>query len=99
MLGDHLFEILLIYLNDIFVFSSDFKSHVESTVSLKLRECGLKLKQSKCHLIKQDMQFLGQIILAKGIRFYEGKTTVLRDRATYKCPRDVCQALGFMSYF
>lgn len=69
------------------------------TVFLKLGECGLKLKPSKCHLVKQDVQFLGHVISAKGVRVSEGKNTVVRDWPTPKCPIDIHLALGFISYY
>ena len=68
VLGDLAFEVLLIYLDDILVFSNDFDTHCErlETVFNRLRQHGLKLKPSKCHLLRETVTFLGHIISAEG---------------------------------
>lgn len=63
-LGDYVFEILLFYLNDIIVYSSDFSGHIErlDKVFTLLQKYRLKLKPAKCHLLQREIRFLGHII-------------------------------------
>lgn len=70
VLGDLAFDVLLIFLDDVIVFSEDFGSHCErlELVFSRLRQHGLKLKPSKCFLFKPVVRFLGHIISAKGIQ-------------------------------
>ena len=44
---------LLVYLDDVIIFSKDFKSHLErlEEVLLRFEEANLKLKAKKCHFL------------------------------------------------
>ena len=52
---------LLVYLDDIIVLSSDEKTHLTRLDSMldRLRRANLKIKVSKTHLPKQEVEFLG----------------------------------------
>ena len=52
---------LLVYLDDIIVLSSDEKTHLTRLDSMldRLRRANLKIKVSKTHLLKQEVEFLG----------------------------------------
>ncbi|KAG1926094.1 interleukin-1 receptor accessory protein-like 1-A [Pimephales promelas] len=100
-LGDLAFDILLIYLDDIIVFSVDFKSHCEKLelVLSRLRQHGLKLKPSKCFLLRPEVRFLGHIISSKGVQVDMDKVQCLDAWPSPKNVREVRQLLGFMSYY
>ena len=57
------------YLDDILVYSPDMETHLEHLRKLfiKLREADLKLKEVKCNFLKIHIQYLGHIVLGKGI--------------------------------
>ena len=57
------------YLDDILVHSPDMETHLEHLRQLfmKLREADLKLKEVKCNFLKKHIQYLGHIVLGKGI--------------------------------
>ncbi|XP_046717404.1 uncharacterized protein LOC124393547 [Silurus meridionalis] len=61
VLGALTFDVLLVYLDDAIVFSKDFESHCErlELVFNRLRQHGLKLKPSKCFLLRAEVKFLG----------------------------------------
>ena len=84
VLGDLAFDVLLIYLDDVLVFSSDFDSHCEKLdlVFSRLKEHGLKLKPSKCFLLKSEVRFLGHIVSAEGVRVDMEKVKALQDWRT-----------------
>ena len=52
---------LLVYLDNIIVLSSDEKTHLTRLDSMLdcLRRANLKIKVSKTHLLKQEVEFLG----------------------------------------
>ena len=57
------------YLDDILVNSPDMETHLVHLRKLfiKLREADLKLKEVKCNFLKKHIQYLGHIVLGKGI--------------------------------
>lgn len=101
VLGDLTFDILLIYLDDIIVFSKDFDSHCQrlEIVFNRLRQHGLKLKPSKCFLLKPEVKFLGHLISSKGIQVDGEKTRALETWPVPKNVKELRQVLGFMSYY
>lgn len=101
VLGDLTFDVLLIYLDDIIVFSKDFDSHCErlEIVFNRLRQHGLKLKPSKCFLFKPEVKFLGHLISSEGIQVDGEKTQALETWPAPKNVKELRQVLGFMSYY
>ena len=91
VLGDLAFDVLLIYLDDILVFSRDFNSHCEKLdlVFSRLKEHGLKLKPSKCSLLKSVVKFLGHIVSAEGVQVDMEKVKALRDWPVPRSTKDV----------
>ncbi len=101
VLGDLTFDILLIYLDDIIVFSKDFESHCQrlEIVFNRLRQHGLKLKPSKCFLLKPEVKFLGHLISSQGIKVDGEKTQALESWPAPKNVKELRQVLGFMNYY
>ncbi len=63
-------ETLLIYLDDIIILGKGVDESLDrlETVCQCLFSYGLKLKPSKCHLLKEEVTFLGHVVSGKGIR-------------------------------
>ncbi len=101
VLGDLTFDVLLIYLDDIIVFSRDFKSHCErlELVFEQLKRHGLKLKPSKYFLFRSEVKFLGHVISSEGIRVDSEKVSALDSWPVPKSTKEVRQLIGFMSYY
>lgn len=101
ILGDLAFDVLLVYLDDILLFSEDFDSHLKKLdlVLQRLREHGLKLKPRKCFLFKEEVKFLGHIVSAKGVHVDGDKIKVLEEWPTPSSVKEVRQVVGFMSYY
>ena len=64
VLGELNWEILLIYLDDIIVYSRSFDEHLEHLrlVLCKLRAAGLKLHPDKCTFCHKEVQYLGHVV-------------------------------------
>ena len=95
------FEYCLVYLDDIVVFAPTEAEHARrlGMVLERLRDAGLKLKPSKCHIGKREVQFLGHLISALGIATDPDKV-----RAVAECPvprnvTDVRSFLGLVGYY
>ena len=63
-------QICLIYLDDIIVHGESFDAMLTNLASVlsKLQEAGLKLKPRKFHLFKKEVEYLGHIVSASGIK-------------------------------
>lgn len=63
------YEICLLYLDDIIVFSRDLHTHLErlELIFERLRQANLKLKPSKCCLLQRKVEFLGYNVSAEGV--------------------------------
>ena len=59
----------IIYLDDIIIFSKTLQEHLKQLrgVFEHFGQAGLKLKSSKCEFFRDQLQYLGHIVLGKGI--------------------------------
>ena len=89
------------YLDDILVYSPDMETHLKQLTSLfmKLREADLKLKEVKCNFLKKHIQYLGHIILEKGITPVPEKLERIQKMPSPKTPKEVKQFLGLIGYY
>lgn len=62
-------QIAVLYIYDIIVFANTVDDHLErlGLVLSRLRQVGLKLKPSKCELLKTSVEFLGHVVSANGV--------------------------------
>ena len=63
-------EILVIYLDDLFVYSQNFEEHLEALrrVFTRLSEANLKLRAGKSQLARNELQFLGFCVTSEGLK-------------------------------
>ena len=68
-------DFAMAYLDDIIIFSKDKTEHLQhiKVIFQKLKEAGLKLKESKCDFFKKEIHYLGHLISDKGIYPYNMK--------------------------
>ena len=61
---------LLVYIDDILVFSPTFEDHVKDVENVfnRLLEANITLKATKCNLFQKELLYLGHIISADGLR-------------------------------
>ena len=78
-LGDLTFQMLLVYLDDILIYSPSIEHHLEhlNLVVTRLKAHHLKLKPSKCNLFKRQVSYLGHVLSADGIATDESKTSAV----------------------
>ena len=95
------FEICLIYLDDVVIFSSSFNEHLQRLrlVFDQFRESGLKLKLTKCHFAGRSVKCLGHIVSDKGIMIDPDKIEVIITWPQPTNARDVKSFLGLASYY
>ena len=101
VLGDLNGQIAQVYLDDIIIFSKtrdDHIKHIES-VFKKIEESGLKIKQEKCHFLKEEIKFLGYIIDRNGLKTDESKIDSIKNFSIPKCVKAVRSFLGLCNYY
>lgn len=94
-------KFVLIYLDDVIVFSNSFHEHLDHLrqVFQRLREAGLKLKPSKCTFGQQQVRYLGHIVNEDGIETDPDKIKVVRDYPVPTNVKEVRRYLGFIGYY
>ncbi|KAL8603295.1 hypothetical protein ACOMHN_017408 [Nucella lapillus] len=100
-MNDLLFQIILVYLDDILVYNKTFKEHLECLrhVLTRLQELGLKLNPDKCNFCRRSVQYLGYTVLSDGVATDEEKVEVVRRWPVPKTLQELRSFLGFASYY
>lgn len=77
----HLNEVL-VFLNDLIVFSETLEEHEARLMKVltRLRDCGLKLSPEKCHFFKTSVKYLGHVVDAQGVHTNPNKVSALKTR-------------------
>lgn len=92
---------LLIYIDDIVIYSSDLTTHIQmlDEVLSRLSKAGLKLKPTKCDFFRNEVLFLGHVISDKGIKPNPSAIQSIKDWKEPKTVKQVQQFLGFCGYY
>ena len=94
-------QTVLIYLDDIIVFSKDMNSHLErlAEVFQRLTAAGLKLKPQKCTLFAEQVQYLGHVVSQNGISTDDSKVQRVQEWPRPQHKTDVRAFLGTCGYY
>ncbi|XP_062374615.1 uncharacterized protein LOC134062574 isoform X2 [Sardina pilchardus] len=100
-LGERVHDYLLIYLDDVIIYSLDFNSHLIhlEQVFERLHHHGLKLQPQKCRLFGQEVKYLGHVVSQKGVAVDPEKTAVVQDWPIPTTVKEVRAFLGFAGYY
>lgn len=98
---DELDRCVIIYLDDICIFSPSVEQHLRDirTVLEKLRQHRLYAKLSKCEFLKEEILFLGHRISAAGLRMDPDKIKAIIEWPDLTCVPDVLSFLGLVNYY
>lgn len=88
-------QICLVYLDDVIVFSKSAEDHLEhlETVLSLLKAHGVSLKANKCHLFQEEVDYLGHVIRPGRVLVNEKNTRALRG---LQYPRTQTQMKSFL---
>lgn len=92
---------LVIYMDDLLIFSMDLPTHQERTrrILQRLRESDLFLKPEKCHFDVTEVEFLGMIIRPDHVAMDPAKLDGIRDWPTPTSVKGVRSFLGFGNFY
>ncbi|GBG86644.1 hypothetical protein CBR_g41706 [Chara braunii] len=92
---------VLIYLDDILVYSRSLDEHVEHlrTVLERLRQAKYKANREKCEFAQQELEYLGQYVTPQGIRPLANKIEALRVWPEPTNTTDVRSFMGLAGYY
>ena len=95
------FEVCLVYLDDVILFSSSLDQHFERLrlVLGRISAAGLKLKPSKCFLLQRRVSFLGHIVSEDGVGTDPEKVAAVVNWPEPRNLREVRSFLGLCSYY
>ena len=94
-------ETCFVYLDGIIIFSQTIAEHLQclAEVLRRLKDAGLKKKPSKCQLLSKSVQYLGHIVLEKGVKADPTKISRVRDWTVPDSWESLRRFLGFVSYY
>ncbi|GFO36958.1 Pol polyprotein [Plakobranchus ocellatus] len=100
-MNDLVLRIILVYIDDVLVFSGDFDDHIKRLETLfnRLRELGLKLNPEKCQFGAREVHYLGHIISKEGVATDPDKVSAVNEWPTPKTTRELRSFLGLASYY
>jgi len=95
------FNMCLVHLDDIIVYSADVNEHIGRLEKLfeRLRSANLKLKPSKCKLLRSELSFLGHVVSSKGVGTDPEKISAVQDWPVPTDVKEVRSFLGLASYY
>ncbi len=101
MFGDCRYQSVLLYLDDLIVFSSSVQQHLKrlEEVFSRLQKQRLKIKMSKCHFFQTQVKYLGHVVSTEGVSTDPDKVAAVRDWRTPSNLAELRSFHGFSSYY
>ena len=93
-LGDLNMNWCIVYLDGIIIFSDTKEEHLK-----RLEAVFQKLKSSKCHFFKEEIEYLGHVVSGEGISINPKKVEAVTEWPTPQTVYDVRSFLGFVGYY
>ncbi|GMF14429.1 unnamed protein product [Phytophthora fragariaefolia] len=94
-------EFVVVYLDDILVFSENEKEHLEHLriVFERLEKYGVSLNGKKCHILRKEVDYLGYTLSAEGIKPQAKKIQAIQQIAVPRNRKELRRFLGMINYY
>ncbi|KAL0195064.1 hypothetical protein M9458_008636, partial [Cirrhinus mrigala] len=98
---DMLNRCVIVYIDDILIFSNSFAEHVQHIRAVLQRIIQHKLyaKEEKCQFHQQSIAFLGYVISPEGVAMDDSKVNAVRDWPRPKTLKELQRFLGFSNFY
>jgi len=99
--GDMLDVQVIVYLDDILIYSdnpADHKEHVREVLR-RLRKHGLYCKPEKCHFHSDTVNYIGFILSKEGLKMDPSKVQTIQDWPEPRKVKDIQSFLGFANFY
>ena len=96
-----LWKNVMVYLDDIIIYSSTWEAHIQALddVFRRLRAANLRVSAPKCALGQTEMQYLGHLVTREGILPDEANVQAVMDASAPNTVKDVRSFLGMANYY
>lgn len=101
ILRDYINKICVVYLDDILIFSTSLKEHLNSLklIFKKLAEHKLKIQFDKCSFMRKNTEFLGHVLTSEGMKPNPNKIKCIEDFVLPKTEKQLKGFLGVTGYY
>ena len=89
------------YIDDLLIFSSSLRGHLEHLYQVirRLREVGLKVNPAKCQFIRKEVQYLGHVITPEGLYPNRKLVEAAQNFASPNSVQELKRFMGLASYY
>ena len=101
VLKDRLYKGVMVYIDDILIYSTTANEHDELVewVLQRLQAEGYYAHPDKCEFFRHEVEFLGHVISAAGVAVQQHKAQRVREWPVPQTKRDVKSFLGMTGYY